>query len=213
MLHTAEIRWFVPGSLPGPVLDWFWQGKTAQPAGAREDRYLVLPGCETVGVKLRVGTGFDVKARVDCGVVREYPLGVVGLVERWVKWSCDDPRLLSGFADASADGAAWVGVWKERRLRGFSLDSGSPVEFTAYASTRVGCHVELTRVRVGDMDAWTLGLEAYGVPQRLREALDQTVAAFFTTLPPPPVLFVRSASASYPAWLARVTSSVSTSGS
>ncbi len=211
MLHTAEIRWFVAGPLPDSVAEWFWQGGRPRPADERVDRYLLLPGCESVGVKLRPGTAFDVKARLDTGIPRTYQPRVAGTVERWVKWSCGDLRVVAGLGVISAAGAEWLSVEKERRLRGFSLDSGSPVELTAYASTGVGCHVELTHLRAGDVRAWTLGLEAYGTPERLLDAIDATATAFFATLPPPPVPLEPSASASYPAWLAELTPSPSPS--
>ena len=55
MLHSAEIRWFVPGQIPQAVLDWFGAGHALKPEEKRIDEYLMFPDCDTVGVKLRQG--------------------------------------------------------------------------------------------------------------------------------------------------------------
>ena len=207
MVHTTEIRWFVAGVLPETVVEWFWHGGRPRPADEREDRYLLLPGCEQVGVKLRHGTAFDVKARLETGVTRTYASSIEGTLERWMKWSCGDARVVAGLGAVSGAGAEWLPVRKQRRLREFSLDSGAPAELTAYEKKRVGCHVELTFVRVRTVLAWSLGLEAYGEPTHLETALDSTAATFFAARPPPPVRLGAMASASYPSWLMRLTAS------
>jgi hypothetical protein len=207
MLHTAEVRWFVPGRLPDAVFEWFWHGARPCAPSAREDRYLLLPGCETVGVKLRWGTTYDVKARVGPGHAAAYPSGVEGVRERWVKWSCDDERVVTRLAALSAENEEWLVLRKERYLRLFSMDSARPVEVDAYDPGVMGCHVELTGVMAGETNrvgAWTFGLEAYGERERLVAALDATVLAFFSHRPNPPVPLTAAASMGYPAWLSRL---------
>lgn len=206
MLHTAEIRWFVPGALTDAVVEWFWHGAQPRTPSTREDRYLLLPGCETVGVKLRWGTSYDVKARVGRGHAA-YPSGIEGVRERWVKWSCDDERVVTRLGVLSAENEEWLTLRKERHLRLFTTDSARPVEVDAYDSGRPGCHVELTGVLAGETNAvpaWTLGLEAYGGRDELMAALDATVLEFFSQRPNPPVPLTGAASMGYPAWLSRL---------
>jgi hypothetical protein len=208
MLHTAEVGWFIRGGLPREVVEWFWHGVSRRDPDTREDRYLVLPGCDAAGVKVRRGTSLDVKARVGDGVAVSYGTGIEGVRERWVKWSSDSPLVTAGLATAAASGREWLGVRKERHLRFFSLDSVLPVELETYAATGLGCHVELTRVLAGDtnpFEAWTLGLEAYGDRQRLEEAVDASVT-YVLLGRPAPVPFTLAASMGYAAWLNRLPS-------
>jgi hypothetical protein len=209
MLHTAEVRWFVRGGLPREVVEWFWLGISPRNPDTREDRYLMLPGCEATGVKVRRGRSLDVKARVGDGVAVSYGAEIEGVRERWVKWSSDDPLVTAGMATASASGREWLGVRKERHLRFFSLDSAPPVELESYTAAGLGCHVELSRVLAGDtnpFEAWTLGLETYGDPQRLEEALDASVT-YVLLGRPAPVPLTLAASMGYAAWLNRLPSS------
>jgi hypothetical protein len=43
ILYSAEVRWFVKGTLPGHVLEWFLQGAGDHPE-SRTDRYLLFLG-------------------------------------------------------------------------------------------------------------------------------------------------------------------------
>jgi hypothetical protein len=101
--QSAEIRWFWPGHAQWEVLlAWFTrEGRlpliehTDTPDSAarpfvkqerpRTDEYLLLPNCETVGVKQREGQ-LEVKALVD--VPQPFAQGnVAGQIDQWVKWS------------------------------------------------------------------------------------------------------------------------------
>jgi hypothetical protein len=209
MLHTAEVRWFIRGALPTEVVEWFWHGVSRRDPDTREDRYLILPECEATGVKVRRGTSLDVKARVGDGVAVSYGTGIEGVRERWVKWSSDNPLVTAGLATASASGREWLGVRKQRHLRFFSLDSVPPVEFETYTATGLGCHVELTRVLAGDtnpFEAWTLGVEVYGDPRRLVDALDASVTHVLQGRAAP-VPLTLAASMGYAAWLNRLPNS------
>jgi hypothetical protein len=61
MYHSAEVRWFLEGPLPGDMQLWFEAGGLAKTEPQRTDEYLFLPGCTTTSVKLRSGR-FEVKA-------------------------------------------------------------------------------------------------------------------------------------------------------
>ncbi|HEV7862505.1 MAG TPA: hypothetical protein VGR20_07380, partial [Acidimicrobiia bacterium] len=62
MQQTAELRWFFRGPPPGPVVAWF--ERAADPPQTRSDSYLVLPGTDALGLKVRGGTTrFELKVR------------------------------------------------------------------------------------------------------------------------------------------------------
>lgn len=207
MIHTAELRWFVAGALPESMSHWFWDGRRARPADQRQDRYLVLPGCDAVGVKLRSGTSLDIKGRVGEGAAVSFRPGVAGSMERWVKWSCDGAGVAAGLGEAGTAEREWLAVRKERSLRIYSLDAAEPMELASYAGARSGFHVELTRLVVGEtttVDAWTLGFEAYGIRDRLADALETAVDFFFLDRPGPPEPLERDVSMGYPGWLNRL---------
>ena len=91
MLETAEIRWFFKDAAPAAVRDWFAEDRDLI-FEERTDRYLVFPGCESVGVKLRDAepggeTRLEVKAIRDAPEVLNFPNGVTGRASSWVKWS------------------------------------------------------------------------------------------------------------------------------
>lgn len=56
MLITMELRWFYVGVIPEAIAQWFQQlelGKPLKPPSEREDTYLLVPGHEYLGLKLR----------------------------------------------------------------------------------------------------------------------------------------------------------------
>ena len=68
MLYSAELRWFFEGDVPMAMDAWFREGASVE-AEVRRDRYLVFPGCDSVGVKIRdvserKGGRFEVKASI-----------------------------------------------------------------------------------------------------------------------------------------------------
>jgi hypothetical protein len=204
MLASAEVRWFFPGDPPEEVTAWFRAGVAPAAQPRRVDRYLLMPGCESVGIKLREGL-FEVKARCGPSEACAYPNGVRGRRDAWTKWSrtVADQRLLLPGA-----GERWVAVAKRRALRGFSLDGAGddPREIDAPgARPSRGCGVEITRVELIDAESsrwWTLGLEAFDEHGDARECLERVATFLFGNTPPPFGLQIE-ASAAYPEWLLR----------
>lgn len=83
MLHSAEIRWFHQGLLPLPTVQWFCDGQSLS-MEERTDHYLVFPGCESVGVKIREES-FEIKALKGMPDSVQFPAGVSGRVECWIE--------------------------------------------------------------------------------------------------------------------------------
>ena len=223
-LHTHETRWFFTGPPPDPVVEWFrdctpWpraEGVTRPewPAEWREDRYLALVGRDDIGIKSRtepdgeghVGTLVEFKGRtVELGVV-ELARGAVGVADQWIKWSYGEdevPGALVGVFDSGPAPAVHV-VRKKRLLRAVALTPGKhPVEIPeARLPPTRGLDVELTRVRLGASEHWTLGLEASPVDPDISRNFVATARPFLEAYPGEPAL-TEAASLSYPAWLLR----------
>ena len=197
MLETAEIRWFSKGSAPDAVADWFVDGLDLA-IEDRIDRYLVLPGSESVGVKLRdVGPGretrFEVKAIQRAPEMVTLANEVAGRWDTWVKWSTP-----SGEFDP-AD--RWVAVRKRRLLRRFSMERDTLREVPVLADLTSACTIELVDLDTTDGAWWTIGFESYGTDTDLGSQLHAVATAWFDGRPPPAPLRVAD-SIAYPTWIA-----------
>lgn len=157
---SAEIRWFLYNQQDewDKMLSWFHEhesndnssfelGSIIKKESTRVDKYLLLPDCDTVGVKQRQGK-LEVKAIV--GGVRPFSLAsfdVTGKVDQWIKWSFDSDH--SEQLEAELDQAgSWRRIEKTRYLQKYSFDTGEIVSVTPDARPNSGCNIELTRLTV-----------------------------------------------------------------
>jgi len=219
--HSAELRWFLPEQSPWDrLLHWFTlQGHLPineegqyDPGAAtgpfvklereRIDEYLLLPQCDTVGVKQRQGK-LEVKALI--AGPRPFSLGGVdGRQDQWVKWSFAPSDAITFQLEIELDQSGpWRKVVKKRYLQKYSFDSGLVV-VSPDQRPDTGCNIELTVIGVkANIGTWvTFGFEAFGPSARLMALLDEAVRHFFTVHGPAPVRLDGRDSLSYPAWLA-----------
>lgn len=222
--HSAELRWFLPEQDPwDPLLQWFrlqdrlplreeglYDPKTAAEPFVklerkRTDEYLLLPDCDTVGVKQRQGK-LEVKALV--AGPRPFSLGgVVGRVDQWVKWSFDPSEAIAIQFEIELDQSGpWRRVVKKRYTQKISLDSVRPIAVPPDQYPEAGYNIELTVIDVqAALRTWlTFGFEAFGPSGRVMSLLDEAVAHFFAVYGPPPIALNGSDSLSYPAWLVKL---------
>lgn len=204
MQHSAEIRWFVAGALTPEVHDWFCQGQTLEPE-ERTDRYLVFPGCESVGVKIRDGgaTGkdpFEIKALKGTAETLQLPNSISGRTDCWVKWSNSMPSNQAWLEALRAEPAGWVAVAKKRWVRKFAISGDVATEVPSEQRPAEGCNVELTELEVGRERWWSFAFEAFGAAEHVRDNLRVATAQFLSTSPP--VSFSVANSCSYAVWLA-----------
>jgi hypothetical protein len=210
--YSAEVRWFLDGPIPDELHAWFVGAADAPPylAGreaARTDRYLLLPGCRTLGAKLREGK-LELKALCTPPTHLELPHGVVGRSASWVKWSYAEPpaepfvaALLAEPARlAAGEPGSWADVSKVRWMRLFSLD-GPLREVPFDQQPQQGCSFELSQVTVFGTQYWSLACEAFGDLALVADYLRQVTLHLFSAAPPPAPLSAAN-SWSYPAWLA-----------
>jgi len=199
MLHSSEVRWFYHTALLDDTVAWFCAGRALE-LEQRVDSYLLFPGCETVGLKVRQGENFEVKALRGTPEIVHYTTHVSGQSDCWVKWSYSKPPVASWIEAILREGSGWVSVEKARRLRKFSLDSSSLQELSGDTRPTQGCNVELTRLRVHNEEWWSFAFEAFGAADQVRSHL-QTVADYFFTNHAPIHTFEVSDSYAYPTWL------------
>jgi hypothetical protein len=205
MLISAEVRWFWRGTTSTDVQQWFcWSDAHPFPSGGgkpRTDQYLRDPPQVELGVKHR-GDALGVEIK---GLVTLVPETIAfGQFER-----ADRNLEQVEFKQPRIDASLVIGVQKHRWLRKFDTGSPVPVEIALDTNERPvqnhrlpqeGCNIELTKLQVlrGD-DWWTLGFEAFGAFERVRDNL-HSVAQIISTRQPPELQNVILAS--YPKWLA-----------
>jgi hypothetical protein len=215
-MHSAEIRWFIEGDLQEQVLSWFSKGALAalKSEPTREDKYLVFPDSDTVGVKLREVRSESnpeiepkVKFEIKVLAANARPInlggGINGRTDQWVRWSFDNDGL-AAMQEALYQSGHWVSVRKTRYLRKFSADSGKIVKVLADERPHSGCNVELTSIEVETQPhLWfSLAFEAFGPPSEVAKILDDTLQYFFKNQGDTPMQLSGRNSLSYPAWIA-----------
>lgn len=202
MLTTSEIRWFYQGTTPPAIENWFIADvlrENCQKLEEREDWYLLIPGCEFLGVKLRQQR-LETKLRVtDLGIL-QLRNNVIGAAEKWLKSTCEDAKLESLVTpDAIAKGQ-WVKVEKVRsQIRYLVADDRSLTPTSPEKTSQEGCNVELTQIIVNDYHWWTLGFEASGTDDKLKSNLETVAKKLFQTFPEQELNLVDSYA--YPKWL------------
>jgi hypothetical protein len=208
MLHSAELRWVFPGSIPDTIVSWFAADDNHREA-PRDDRYLVFPGSEAVGVKLRDADDpkeakFEVKALRGGAEVRRVYTNVVGRTDTWVKWTIKPHDFADWGAAIVSDESTWISVTKERAMRKFGLEAGIVTELPLVARPNEGCNLELVALTVHDAQWWTIGLESFGSLDTVRANL-ALVANHCFRRPLVHELPV-TASCSFPTWVAGLVS-------
>jgi hypothetical protein len=205
MLVSAEIRWFWPDSPPDGLESWFRAG-TFPPGGGnpppRLDEYLVDPGQCELGLKKRgEKKGIEVKGLVTTSVQPVQIGPITARIQVWTKWTSESLRL---------DGMTTVGTYKLRWLRKFDTTGPTIRELVLGKDEALvnkeddlpaqGCNVELTIVSLKENGPkwWTLGYEAFGSIDSVKENLRRTIDHFVVTNVSP---LHPGFEQSYPEWL------------
>jgi hypothetical protein len=192
---SLEVRWIFPGPLDSAVAGWF--GRFPAGTESREDAYLLDPQLRGLSVKIRGGGALEVKAYRGSPGILEVAGGARGRLESWQKWSFP-------FRPPSGDSCGppgWTPVRKRRRISRFSSAGGQLVALAAGLGDEPRCEVELTEVRTGGQDWWTLGFEATGPADLLRSELQAAAALVFAQALPGGVQPGPDESSSYAQWL------------
>ena len=194
-VRSLEVRWIYPGELTAAVARWF--GRFPARTESREDTYLLDPPLPGLSVKVRGAGALEVKVFRGSPGTLKLAGRARGQMESWQKWSFPFHPL----SQHSADPAGWRPVHKRRRISRFSSARGQMVAHAAGLGDEPRCEVELTEVRTGGQDWWTLGFEATGPADLLPSELQATAALVFTHALPRGVQPGPDESSSYAQWL------------
>ena len=188
---TREARWFRPGPIPPPVLEWFTSATAEIESEERTDWYDADFAHDGVGMKRRGTSAIDAKFRVmESGAV-DLATGLTGCVEDWLKTS-------TPVAESSDDRARHhLEIEKSFVTRRYA----SPHSGERYA----GCVAELVTITVREQVAWSLCFETFGRPEDRFEAFDSGIQSFVSDTPLPDGLaFTADDSRGYPEWISRL---------
>jgi hypothetical protein len=205
MDHTLEVRWFVPGTPPDAVVDWIGS-LGAEAESTRTDLYLVSSD-PAMNVKLREGK-IQTKHRMGSRSPIAFADGVLGVKERWVKWSFDTDDPSPDLLDRDPTGL-WHPVHKERLQLEVPPDAQAAY-LNGQAATNATALIELTLVQSRDHTAWTVCMEAEGAPDALPATLKRMGRALFGQGTPP--AFARDQSFGYARWLDQLDDTPSSDG-
>lgn len=200
MYVTAEVRWFFDGRVPSQVHDWFvtTTGATEVPE-IRTDRYLLLPGTTSIGLKLRQHR-FEIKIRsFNYGPVK-FSEGTTGRVERWGKWSFNLDQNGDAIQEVINKDLGWLDVRKERLLGRYVIEREtvvSPLKIGEQTSS--GCQVELTELELKGQKWWTFAFESFGERFILLHNLVHSSRKVLKTVNP--FLLIDDQSFGYPQWI------------
>lgn len=175
MQTSAELRWFSAGTLPKAIALWFEQeslGGYLSAPEEREDVYLVIPGCDYLGLKIR-NKCLEVKWRQAQLEAVRFGNRWEGKPEKWLKWLCAD-SLTPVPAELLATGQ-WVGVKKKRSQRLYQVVQGALTPVPVEAPIPQGCSVEVTQLSINGKAWWSLGFEAFGPDRSLIDNLQVVV--------------------------------------
>ena len=178
---SLEVRWILPGHLPGAG----WLAGSAPETESREDAYLLSPDVSGLSVKVRGGRALEVKVFRGSPGILDVPGRARGRMQYWQKWSFPFGPPWQG----STAPESWRRIRKRRWTCRFALTGGAR------------CAAEVTEIRTGHQDWWTLGLEAAGPAERLRTALEATAAVVFTQAVPGDMELRLDDSMSYAEWI------------
>lgn len=184
----------IPG-VPGPAMnEWF--ARFPGEIELREDTYLLYPWRSDLSVKVRDSRSLDVKSYLGTADALRAP--VDGCMERWRKWSFPcAPRVWE-----APSPAGWLTVRKRRRTSRFHLSADQDGAKRS-GRARASCAVELASVEVRGELWWSVGFEATGAAEMLRDALQGAADAMFAQAMPAGIKLGLDNSLSYASWLSR----------
>jgi hypothetical protein len=182
-----------------PPLAW-----VPAPPAWRQDRYLMIPGHDDMGIKWRDGR-LEIKGREASLGYRAFAPGIEGLCERWIKWSYAGDAIAHRILELfSGDVATDVILVEKRRLQRMLAidDAGRATEFGPNEPRARGVNVELAQIQVAGSPPgayWSLAFEAFPGDPSMVERLAPVVARFLEGCPARPLVAERSIA--YPRWL------------
>ena len=207
MQTHLEIRWFFKFKILNSVRNWF-EDQLFGPhltVEKRTDVYLVLPGSEGLGIKVREGK-LEIKSRKKASPFVDSTGKIEGMLEAWDKqaWEMSDAMQDITPGLEIGDQRTLIGVEKERRQRWYKVPAkGNLKPLPKSRHRKADCAVELTRLRIFDDEHWwTIALDVFGKAGYVMEKLELAVQWLFQNYVGPKLEINKSYG--YPQWLSMV---------
>lgn len=171
-ITTAEIRWFIEGSIPNEIFNLF--GNEVMQFPERNDYYLIFPESSRISLKLREGR-LEIKSLIREGEDYQFSKTGVGKIGIWEKWG-NSLQIQDPESFFSSNG---VEILKKRSLTGLTMKGEKIFQVIpdrAFYETEYGCTVELSSVMIYKRTFWSVNLECWDLTAspdiRLTEFLD-----------------------------------------
>ncbi len=157
MLDTTEIRWFLRGSPPRLIEDWFGKLSPQPPHEEARVDYYLRPTDVAINVKVRQGL-LEVKRCSGSEPDAVLAPRVEGAIEYWSKYSF---RLAGDDIGRPADD--WVSCRKIRKSVWFSAERDVMRSLAGPGENPAYCQVELSTIELEKQSWWSVALEAAGM--------------------------------------------------
>jgi hypothetical protein len=190
-----EARWIRPGPMDVAMLEWF--ARFPQTEESRVDQYLLNPDLDVLSVKIRAGRALEVKSYLGSRGVLAVRGPAECKLESWQRWSFPLGSVTGGGPDLTD----WCSVRKVRHLSYFDASHGTLTATSPEPDLEPRCGVELTEVAVRGQQWWTLGFEATGAADALRDLVERTAALVFDRPLPGDLRLSLADAGSYSEWL------------
>jgi len=197
VVDTTELRWFVEGPLPSDLQSWFTSAGASGVVEQRCDVYRI-DDRHDVGVKLRSRETLEVKIRRSRGPRLTLDNGPHGVLEVWRKWTFGEQLTRRQEHQPSVEVAKSI---VKRRFSTAGHEIALPGD--AYATTEAVCDVEVARVVVGEIEAWTFAFAACGPASTHASSIVASWRSLCSSGQHPDELSVLRGSIGYSEWLKR----------
>src|SRR5688572_10836818 len=177
-MKSKEARWFLSNEKVQPIKDWFLSLAKPQKLGddhiyPRQDYYLIMPGVQNLGIKIRepkkdevtgkMKTSLEVKRLISENNPIELKNHNRGYSNKWQKLSYElkegGSDLLSINWSLPSSGNNWLRVDKDRILAKYDAEHKSITGVNTDLDE--ACGIELTKIKINNSVYYSLGLEAF----------------------------------------------------
>ena len=162
-MKSIEIRWFLNEPETRKIaLEWFKKigGKLDNPE-VRTDFYLPRSYGNSVGLKLRTFKNIpkvEVKEKLD--TIEMVDAKGIGIVEVWNKWRFTLDAKDETSTEINSEKTEWVKMEKSRSLIKYEILPDNKFQIVDN-DVDFACNVEITDIKIGNKDWWTLGFETF----------------------------------------------------
>lgn len=170
---SIEIRWFLNDPETRKIaIEWFKKigGKLDNPE-VRTDFYLPRSYKNSLGLKFRVFENepkIEVKEKLDTFEIADAK--GIGVVEVWNKWRFSLDVKDKESAEINNGKTEWVRMEKSRLLIKYEMLPDNKFQIVV-KNVDSACNVEITDIKIGDKEWWTLGFETFRTDDNYEKSL------------------------------------------